>query len=83
MSADGSTAYEQVSYQAHSSELEDSSHTALQETVAAGRPGTPPIGCVLDWFAFPWAETVIALCLIVVVATGVVRTALRTDDAPT
>ncbi|MGW8364774.1 DUF4436 family protein [Streptomyces wedmorensis] len=45
-------------------------------------PGTPPIGCVLDWFAFLWAETVIALCLIVVVTTGV-RTTLRTEDAPT
>ncbi|KPI06006.1 hypothetical protein OV450_3881 [Actinobacteria bacterium OV450] len=44
-------------------------------------PGTPPIGCVLDWFAFLWAETIIALCLIAVVITGV-RTALREDDAP-
>lgn len=42
-------------------------------------PGTPPIGCVLDWFAFLWAETVIALCLIAVVATGV-HSALRPDD---
>lgn len=40
-------------------------------------PGTPPIGCVLDWFAFLWAETIIALCLIAVVVTGV-RAALRT-----
>ncbi|MYT20112.1 DUF4436 domain-containing protein [Streptomyces sp. SID7760] len=44
-------------------------------------PGTPPIGCVLDWFAFLWAETIIALCLIAVVITGV-RTALRADDTP-
>lgn len=43
-------------------------------------PGTPPIGCVLDWFAFLWAETLIALCLITVVITGI-RTALRPDDA--
>ncbi|MGW6690206.1 DUF4436 family protein [Streptomyces sp. NPDC054961] len=42
-------------------------------------PGTPPIGCVLDWFAFLWAETVIALCVIAVVVTGV-HTALRADD---
>ncbi|MGW7434645.1 DUF4436 family protein [Streptomyces sp. NPDC054849] len=42
-------------------------------------PGTPPIGCVMDWFASLWAETVIALCLIAVVVTGV-RTALRHDD---
>ncbi|MFF8378202.1 DUF4436 family protein [Streptomyces sp. NPDC015661] len=41
-------------------------------------PGTPPIGCVLDWFAFLWAETVIALCLIAVVITGV-RSALGPD----
>ncbi|MFE3761153.1 DUF4436 family protein [Streptomyces sp. NPDC059104] len=42
-------------------------------------PGTPPIGCVVDWFAFLWAETVIALSLIAVVVTGV-RTALHQDD---
>ncbi|MEU7723367.1 DUF4436 family protein [Streptomyces tibetensis] len=45
-------------------------------------PGTPPIGCVMDWFAFFWAETVIALCLIVSVTTGI-RTAVRPgDDRP-
>ncbi|MFJ7158878.1 DUF4436 family protein [Streptomyces sp. NPDC101118] len=44
-------------------------------------PGTPPIGCVLDWFAFLWAETVIALCLVTVVVTGV-RSALREDAPP-
>ncbi|MEU3913396.1 MULTISPECIES: DUF4436 family protein [unclassified Streptomyces] len=43
-------------------------------------PGTPPIGCVLDWFAFLWAETVIALCLIAVVVTGV-RASLRQKQA--
>ncbi|MFF2196108.1 DUF4436 family protein [Streptomyces sp. NPDC058157] len=43
-------------------------------------PGSPPIGCVLDWFAFLWAETVIALCLISVVVTGV-RASLREQDA--
>ncbi|MGW6706046.1 DUF4436 family protein [Streptomyces sp. NPDC054956] len=42
-------------------------------------PGTPPIGCVMDWFAFLWAETVIALCLIAVVIAGV-RTVLRHDE---
>ncbi|MEU6878855.1 DUF4436 family protein [Streptomyces sp. NPDC046712] len=42
-------------------------------------PGTPPIGCVLDWFAFLWAETIIALCLIAVVIAGV-RVALQSDD---
>ncbi|MGW6732404.1 DUF4436 family protein [Streptomyces sp. NPDC055013] len=44
-------------------------------------PGTPPIGCVLDWFAFLWAETIIALCLITVVITGVNK-ALRKDTPP-
>lgn len=43
-------------------------------------PGTPPIGCVLDWFAFLWAETVIALCLISVVVAGV-RASLREKAA--
>ncbi|MFB9518298.1 DUF4436 family protein [Streptomyces purpureus] len=43
-------------------------------------PGQPPIGCVIDWFAFLWAETVIALCLIAVVVTSV-HTALRRDRA--
>ncbi|MFC5215822.1 DUF4436 family protein [Streptomyces coerulescens] len=44
-------------------------------------PGTPPIGCVLDWFAFLWAETVIALCLVTVVITGVTK-GLRHDAPP-
>lgn len=44
-------------------------------------PGTPPIGCVLDWFAFLWAETIIALCLITVVITGVNK-ALHRDAPP-
>ncbi|MFE1896210.1 DUF4436 family protein [Streptomyces yangpuensis] len=44
-------------------------------------PGSPPIGSVLDWFAFLWAETVIALCVIAVVLAGV-RTALRADRGP-
>ncbi|MET9676111.1 DUF4436 domain-containing protein [Streptomyces sp. NPDC006482] len=33
-------------------------------------PGTPPIGCLLDYIAFLWAETVIAFCLVTVVVTG-------------
>ncbi|WP_319063592.1 DUF4436 family protein [Streptomyces europaeiscabiei] len=45
-------------------------------------PGTPPIGCVLDWFAFLWAESIIALCLITVVITGVNK-ALQQDTPPT
>ncbi|MFD3471683.1 DUF4436 domain-containing protein [Streptomyces sp. NPDC058682] len=34
-------------------------------------PGSPPIGCLLDYIAFLWAETVIAFCLITVVVTGI------------
>ncbi|MFJ8016115.1 DUF4436 family protein [Streptomyces sp. NPDC096339] len=44
-------------------------------------PGQPPIGSVLDWFAFLWAETIIALCLTVTVVTGV-RSTIRADDTP-
>ncbi|MFE6943768.1 DUF4436 family protein [Streptomyces chartreusis] len=43
-------------------------------------PGTPPIGCVLDWFAFLWAESIIALCLVTVVVTGVNKSLRK--DAP-
>ncbi|MEU6303580.1 DUF4436 family protein [Streptomyces chartreusis] len=45
-------------------------------------PGTPPIGCVLDWFAFLWAESVVALCLVTVVITGVNKS-LRQETRPT
>ncbi|MGW6706344.1 DUF4436 domain-containing protein [Streptomyces sp. NPDC054956] len=41
-------------------------------------PGTPPIGCLLDYLAFLWAETVIAFCLITVVVAGI-RAEPRTD----
>ncbi|MFI6937648.1 DUF4436 domain-containing protein [Streptomyces sp. NPDC050418] len=33
-------------------------------------PGTPPIGCLLDYIAFLWAEAVIAFCLITVAVAG-------------
>ncbi|MGW0034112.1 DUF4436 family protein [Streptomyces sp. NPDC003314] len=33
-------------------------------------PGTPPIGSLMDYVAFLWAETVIAFCLVTVVVTG-------------
>ncbi|MCX4782265.1 DUF4436 family protein [Streptomyces sp. NBC_01264] len=33
-------------------------------------PGTPPIGCLLDYLAFLWAEILIAFCLITVVVAG-------------
>ncbi|MFC8511035.1 DUF4436 family protein [Streptomyces sp. NPDC057411] len=42
-------------------------------------PGTPPIGCLMDYIAFLWAETVIAFCLVTVVVTGF-RAERRTSD---
>ncbi|MEU6676500.1 DUF4436 domain-containing protein [Streptomyces sp. NPDC046925] len=33
-------------------------------------PGTPPIGSLLDYIAFLWAESLIAFCLITVVVMG-------------
>lgn len=33
-------------------------------------PGTPPIGCRLDYLAFLWAEILIAFCRITVVIAG-------------
>lgn len=35
-------------------------------------PGTPPIGCLLDYhLAFLWAATAIAFCLVTVVVMGI------------
>lgn len=34
-------------------------------------PGSPPIGCILDYIAFLWVEPVIAFCVVTVVAVGV------------
>ncbi|WP_324611768.1 DUF4436 family protein [Streptomyces sp. WM6368] len=48
-------------------------------------PGAPPIGCLLDYIAFLWAETVIAFCLITVVIAGIraePRTTPPADGAP-
>ncbi|MFI6644896.1 DUF4436 family protein [Streptomyces sp. NPDC050504] len=33
-------------------------------------PGTPPIGSLLDYLAFLWAETVVACCLVASVVSG-------------
>ncbi|WP_329619535.1 DUF4436 domain-containing protein [Streptomyces sp. NBC_01255] len=33
-------------------------------------PGAPPIGCLMDYIAFLWAETVVAFCLVTVVVAG-------------
>ncbi|GGO38497.1 hypothetical protein GCM10012286_13600 [Streptomyces lasiicapitis] len=38
-------------------------------------PGTPPIGSLLDYVAFLWAETLIAFCAITVVVMGLRREA--------
>ncbi len=35
-------------------------------------PGSPPIGSLLDYTAFLWAEVVIALCVVVAVVTGAI-----------
>nr|WP_260609359.1 DUF4436 domain-containing protein [Streptomyces sp. WAC 01325] len=45
-------------------------------------PGTPPIGCVLDWFAFLWAESIVALCLVTVVITGVDKSLRQETRTP-
>ena len=34
-------------------------------------PGAPPIGSLIDYLAFFWAELVIAICLVVTVVAGV------------
>ncbi|WP_424217140.1 DUF4436 family protein (plasmid) [Streptomyces sp. BI20] len=44
-------------------------------------PGAPPIGCLMDWIAFLWAETLIALCIIAVVLTGI-RGSLHPTEEP-
>lgn len=33
-------------------------------------PGSPPIGSILDYAAFLWAEAIIAVCVIVTVLSG-------------
>ncbi|MFE6067494.1 DUF4436 domain-containing protein [Streptomyces sp. NPDC056525] len=40
-------------------------------------PGAPPIGSLLDYLAFFWAETLIAFCVVVVVVRAV-----RAEDPP-
>ncbi|MEU3748076.1 MULTISPECIES: DUF4436 family protein [Streptomyces] len=46
-------------------------------------PGTPPIGCLMDYIAFLWAETVVAFCLVAVVVTGFAAERLPPDaEAP-
>ncbi len=44
-------------------------------TVRNAQPGTPPIGTYSDFISFFWAEVIIALCLIILVFTWVLRPA--------
>ena len=43
--------------------------------VRNAQPGTPPIGTFSDFISFFWAEVIIALCLIILVFTWVLRPA--------
>jgi hypothetical protein len=43
--------------------------------VRNSQPGTPPIGTYSDFISFFWAEVIIALCLIILVFTWVLRPA--------
>jgi Domain of unknown function (DUF4436) len=47
-------------------------------------PGAPPIGSLIDYAAFFWAEVIIAGSLTYVAATGIraERAAIRSDEAP-
>ncbi len=36
-------------------------------------PGAPPIGAAIDYFAFFWAETMVALCLLTILVTYIRR----------
>ncbi|MDQ8702216.1 DUF4436 family protein [Streptomyces sp. LHD-70] len=42
-------------------------------------PGTPPIGSLLDYIAFLWAETLIAFCVVTVVVTGMRAEAVASE----
>jgi uncharacterized protein DUF4436 len=42
-------------------------------TVRNAQPGTPPIGTYSDFISFFWAEVIIALCLVVLVFTWLLR----------
>lgn len=44
-------------------------------TVRNAQPGTPPIGTYSDFISFFWAEVLIALCLVVLVFTWLLRPA--------
>jgi len=42
-------------------------------TVRNAQPGTPPVGTYADFISFFWAEVIIALCLVALVFTWVLR----------
>ncbi|MDI3417050.1 DUF4436 family protein [Streptomyces luteolus] len=42
-------------------------------------PGTPPIGSLLDYIAFLWAETLIAFCVVTVVVMGMRAEAVASE----
>lgn len=42
-------------------------------SVRNAQPGTPPIGTYSDFISFFWAEVIIALCLVILVFTWVLR----------
>jgi hypothetical protein len=44
-------------------------------TVRNAQPGTPPVGTYSDFISFFWAEVIIALCLVALVFTWVLRKA--------
>jgi hypothetical protein len=44
-------------------------------SVRGAQPGTPPIGTYSDFISFFWAEVIIALCLIILVFTWILRPA--------
>jgi hypothetical protein len=44
-------------------------------TVRNAQPGTPPVGTYADFISFFWAEVIIALCLVALVFTWVLRKA--------
>ncbi|MEU6124067.1 DUF4436 domain-containing protein [Streptomyces sp. NPDC047123] len=45
-------------------------------------PGAPPIGSLLDYIAFLWAETIIAFCLVTVAVTGMRAEARAPEPEP-
>lgn len=49
----------------------DGRHPLRARGIPQHRPGSPPIGCILDYIAFLWVEPVIAFCVVTAVAAGV------------